>query len=229
MKNALVLFGFAAALLATTASEARADPPDISAFATLTPRFIAGTGTTGFTTTFLFGRAGNNNTLLYRVGSAGMWNRIFYVVGNSPNETIAPPAGTVQSFNFGAPLAASTEVFFTLCQGNIPPGNLSQCTGQGPFSTGLGATNVIALTAATWNTARITSGGPVGVAAALGQTVFGFEDVRLANSDQDFNDLVFSTSLQTVDIVPEPSSFVLMMVGMMGLTGLAVRRRIRSA
>ncbi len=226
MKQALVRCGLAAALLVATASEARADPPDISGIGTRQPTFIAGAGSTGFSTTFLFGRAGNSNTLLYRLGDVGMWNRIFLVTGNSPNPTVSPAPGTTVAFNFGSPLVANTQVFFALCQGNIPTGNLSQCTGQGPFLTGAAATNVISLTASQWNVAR----GAFGVDAVVGETVFGFEDKRLNISDEDFNDLVFSTNLREASqIVPEPTSIALMMVGMFGFAGMAARRRNRSA
>lgn len=55
---------------------------------------------------------------------------------------------------------------------------------------------------------------------ANNQYVIGFEDVDLMGSDMDFQDMIVSAT-----IVPEPSSVMLVMGGLLGLAGVARRRK----
>ncbi len=218
MRSNFLKTAVAVALVATVSGTARAEDPNLSGFNLLSTSFIATTGTTGFSTTFLYGIAGNTNTLFYSVEGSGVWTRILAAVGITPAATSDPVPGVPVNVMLGGAVGVDTEIFFALCQGNVA--SIASCAGQGPFYTGAGSTNVRVLTAADWN-----SNVPTGGVASDGETVFGFEDVDLAGSDLDFNDVVFSTSLVSRSEVPEPASLALVLVGFAGLVGARARRK----
>jgi len=220
MRTSILKAAAAVALLATVSSPVRAEPPSSSGFNLLSTSFIATAGTTAFNTTFLYGIAGNSNSLFFRVGGAGSWNKILTAVGATPLATTNPLPGTSFISGLGGPLGVDTEIFFGLCQGNVATFGLCG-SGHGPFLTGAGSTNVRVLTSADWN--PIVPVG--GVAAIVGENVFGFEDVTLASSDNDFNDVVFSTSLLSRSQIPEPASFALVALGLVGVAGAGFRRK----
>jgi hypothetical protein len=222
MRSNFLKTAVAVALVATVSGTARAEDPSLAGFNVFSTSFIAPAGTTAFSTTFLYGIAGNTNTLFYRVGAAGAWDRILAAVGATPNATTNPPVGFSVSKNVVVP--TETEIFFALCQGDLA--SFASCGAggtQGPFLTGAGSTNVRVLEAAQWNAIRPPS--PQSADATLGEFVFGFEDVNLAGSDEDFNDVVFSTSLVSRSVVPEPASLALVLVGFAGLVGARARRK----
>ena len=217
----------AALAIGVVPAVAHADNPSLASYTVLGTQFY-GTGGQMFDVQFLFGRQGYNGSLFYQ--TAGVdgtnWNKILTTQGNFPGATINPAPGST----FG-PLQVNgvgfQTVVFAVCAGNVA--TIAGCgpsVGPGPFYTSTSttpSTNVRTLTGAEWNT-LVDVSGVVDLTAAnktTRSTVWAFEDLDLPG-DNDFNDVVFATDLQTV--VPEPSTYALMAVGLLGL-GFARRRR----
>ena len=229
MRKNLIKSTVAIAMLALPMS-ARADNPSLASFTVLSTVFDGLVGPSSFQVQFLYGLQGLSSSLFYQAGSGGVWTKILNTVGTFPTPTSSPAPGALfGAFNTNLS-AGDTEIRFALCNGNQAGGTTNLATscpgaGPGPFATGAAATNVRSLTTSDWNTLRLVgAGSPFGAASTL-NTVFGFEDQDLAISDRDYNDLVFSTSLATRSVVPEPSTVALMAVGMLGLVGAARRRK----
>ena len=189
---------------------AQAELPVLSGFTSDPRTFFLAAGTPGFTIEFLYGKGSNTNTFFYSIDGAPAV-KLFAAVGITPLAT-ATPAGSPWMIAT-APAVVDRSVVFTICQGNVSA--LGDCAGQGPFSTGVGASNVRAMSANDWNTAR----GGLGNAATAGYRVLGFEDFGNGN-DGDFSDIVVG-----VNVVPEPSTYALMAFGLLGMGFVARRRR----
>ena len=232
--------------------QARADGPSLAAFISSTS-FLATSAT--FDVQFLYGIQAQSSTLFYRSSATPtVWTQILATTGNFPLEDAVPTPGR-QFLGLTSGGAGSLITFALCNGNAYPagvlPGGLASCGVAPPaFTSGAGSTNVAVTTMATWNALRTspapTPGGTAGpaclgagnvvVASPTGfgcnsiyAQVFGFEDRSLTGAggtpvaDADYSDLVFSTNLSTT--IPEPSTVVLMSVGLLGLVGAARRRR----
>jgi hypothetical protein len=207
---------------------AHADSPSLASFNLFSTQFLA-TGGQTFDVQFLFGRQSLSSTLFYQTAGVdgSSWTRVMNTVGNfgtTGAATVVPAPGTVfplsGSFTVGG--VGSQTVVFALCTGNAA--TFAGCQAPGPFYTSTystPSTNVRALAGWQWN--GIVN--PAEGSTTTRSTVFGFEDNVLALSDSDFNDVVFATNLS---VVPEPSTYALMAVGLISL-GLVSRRRRNAA
>ena len=230
MRKTALKAAMAAALFLVPGTARAQDNPSLAGFTVLSTGFFVPTGVTTLDVQFLFGRGANSNTLFYQVG-ASQWIKILTTDGSTfPAQIPTPAPGTIFSglSLFGA--MVGTEVKFAVCTGSLATtANLATTCGavsnqEGPFISGIGASNYRALTGAQWNTVRAGI-SPDGATTAY-STVFGVEDVKLATADKDFNDVVFATNLSTT--VPEPSTVALVAFGMLGMAGVARRRKLNS-
>lgn len=195
----------AALFVAGTAGTAAAQPSAMD---------FGGTGQV-VTVRFLGSEAADRSLLSYQIGTtfdpSGAFTALF--VNNGAGAT---PAGTQTIIGN---VAANQFVFFRLL--NATQGGLSTA-GNFTFYSGAASRNPD-------NRLHVSLGAGSGTAALGGGTYtqsFSFEDrsgIISPLADFDYNDLRFEISATSV--VPEPSTYMLMASGLLGLAGVARRRR----
>lgn len=200
-------------LAGATAQSAKADDPNLFAYAS--PSLFYATGNS-VTVTFLYSQAARNNELYFFASVGGSSTLLLTIPGTDP---LTPVIGNgTQSATFA--VVPGQEVIFGICSGY----SSSLCSElvwyNGPGSRNSdGEVHVAILTAAQWNALPLVPAN-----ATVGDIVFGFEDRILAQSDMDYNDLVFeATGLETV--VPEPATMGLVALGLVGMAAASRRRR----
>lgn len=200
-------------LVGATAQVAKADDPNLFAFASDGLFYATGNSVT---VTFLYSQAARDNELYFFASVGGSSTLLLTIPGTDP---LAPVIGDgTQSATFA--VIPGQEVIFGICSGYGGDLCNSLVWYNGPGSRNSdGEIHVAILTAAQWNALPGIPGN-----ATEGYLVFGFEDRILAESDMDYNDLVFEvTGLSTV--VPEPATMGLVALGLVGLSAASSRRR----
>lgn len=186
------------ALLASSAMAANAQTPSILPFLGLGGNVSV---------RFVGSNAGDRSFLYYKIGGAYNVGNYTLLFINNGGGASAPGS----QVNIG-PVASGTEVIFRLS-------NVS--TGQAYFS-GAASRNPD-------NVAHVSLGPPAasgGPAIGGGNytTAFNFEDRFFPPSDLDYNDLNFEIAGVSQSVVPEPSTYALMLTGLIAM-GVTARRR----
>lgn len=205
-----------AVLAAGTASSALAQPPVPSA-----TDFVATSNCV--VVRFLGSEAADRSILSYQLGPAfnpaGSWTQLF--INNGAGATTP---GAASDFVIGG-LTAGQSIFFRLqntTQGAVS-GQNNFTFYSGPASRNPDNSLHVGLTPGS----GATSSAP-GCSGATFAQGFNFEDRHSTISpvaDFDYNDLRFEIANATATVIPEPSTYALMGTGLLGLAGVAVRRR----
>jgi hypothetical protein len=223
-----------AAMSGAAVSPAKADAPNLAGFISGTVFTAASTG--NVTVTFLFSRAIFTNYLVLFDAVGGTGTTIMTVPGAYP--AIGTPVGPI---SVDVAVTAGQTLLFGLCSdGATTGGSSTHCdpiTGEATSSwyMGPGTNNadgnihVAILDAATWNGlndfCEAEAPTPCG-SAPTGDTVVGFEDKNIPNTETDepdYNDIVFAFS--NVSVIPEPATMGLLAIGLVGMSGAGLLRR----
>jgi hypothetical protein len=157
------------------------------------------------------------------------WKAVFLYsnAGDQSNlyELVTPTGIIFQNNNLGSyPIGMTKTYSSTVGQSLIF--SLNDLTVPATWNTGVASTNVSYYNFGTVAALEAGFGVNLSVAAEnalLALTgnvmVIGYEDRRLANSDRDFNDLIFAFS-SVRSQVPEPTTMLLLGLGLLGVAGI---------
>jgi hypothetical protein len=169
------------------------------------------------TVRFLGSEAADRSVLYYQIGNtfnpAGGWTQLF--INNGAGAT-APGTQTIIGN-----VAAGTNIYFRLINETqaANSGLLNFTFYSGPATRNPDNRLHVGLTP---GSGTVASGGGTYMQG------FNFEDrsgTVSPLSDFDYNDLRFEIANATATVIPEPSTYALMATGLLGLGGVAARRR----
>jgi len=161
------------------------------------------------------------------------WSAVFLYAdaGDTSNlyELVTPTGIIFQNNNGAYPIGMTKD--FASTAGQALTFSLVDLTVPATWNTGLASTNAAYYDFVSISDLETLYGVNLSLAAETALTnlnttyfgkvlIIGFEDRVLANSDRDFNDLIFAFAPLQTSKVPEPTTILLLGLGLVGLAGL---------